>query len=57
MEGEERVFCFKKKRMAWDKDDKGEEHMAEVLVGGILVAWVPVQASSGSLIGFALLIS
>lgn len=43
--------------MTWDKDDKGEEHMAEVLVGGILVAWVPAQASSGSLIGFALLIS
>lgn len=29
--------------------------MAEVLVGGILVAWVSAQPSAESLVGFALL--
>lgn len=49
---------FKKKiRMARNKDETGEGHMAEALVGGIPVAWVPAQASAGPLIGFALLIS
>lgn len=43
--------------MAWGKDEKGEGHLAEALVGGMPVAWVPAQASAGSLIGFALLIS
>ena len=41
----------------WDKDKEGEGHMAEVQDGSVLVAWVPAQASPGSLMGFALLIS
>ena len=41
----------------WDKDKEGEGHMAEVQDGSVLVAWVPAQASTGSLMGFALLIS